>query len=417
LFSVGAGASADALRSGGTGRARQPTMSGAGLPPPQEQGLVKSVQFLSQRRVLQFRFKVTVTQRKKNHERVSAPRSEIRIDRPAAESWGRIDTSNKLVAAYQLGRLLNCRDWLHVRRTLPRRTADARRQLAKVDARLITLAAAIKGVRQSSRVARAIRESNARFDDWWGSEQYVDWSEYTSDLNKSWDEGTATFKASWVYEPDKPVERALKNNLSRRLLALIALGRLLDEGVRPVRDMKLSDFDLIKAENPVVEATEMDLIWLAAVRARCDGLQRANDQLRQMFETLENGPERTRHPVQSLDERIDAALRLFGADDGGGNASPVPGYLELFVDVTERTIRRKGFDREINLARSDLRWHLFNNAYQARGEHARERCLAGYPGDKGAVRTTICALNENLKGLNVRLYRFRLISCDRAGDR
>jgi len=349
---------------------------------------------------------------KKSTATEPASDSAVRIDRPAEEAWFRRDASDKFVAAYQLGRLLNCRDWLRVRRGLPRRSADARRHLAQVDASLIGLATAIKGVRQCRQVIRRLRESEARFNHWWGSEQCVDWVERMFDLNKSWEAGTEMFKANCVYAPDKPVERALKNNLSRRQLALIALGRLLDEGIRPVRHMCLSDFGLIKAKNSVAETSETDLIWLAEIRARFNRFKVASTRLHSIFQSLEEASGRTKQSdaVQTLDEQIVETLRA-------RVASPSPGYLELIVDKQERIIRRDGFDTEVSLARRGLRWHLFFKAYQARGENARARCEASYPGEWGAVRTAINALNKDLEPLQVCLKRFRLISSGCATDR
>jgi hypothetical protein len=176
------------------------------------------------------------------------------------------------------------------------------------------------------------------------------------------------FKANCVYAPDKPVERALENNLSHGYPALIEVGRLVDEGLRPVRHMELCDFDSIKAEDPIAERNETGLIWLAGIRAICNRLNVASTRLHSIFQSLEEASGRTKQSdaVQTLDEQIVETLRARVA-----SSSPTPAYLELIVDKQERIIRRDGFDTEVSLARRGVRWHLFFKAYQARGENAR----------------------------------------------
>jgi hypothetical protein len=302
----------------------------------------------------------------------------------------------------------------------PGRILDARDQLAQVDAKLIGLAGVINGVRQSERAARAIRHSLLEAQDWQTSVQYSDWLEEVARWKEACHTGTETFRIDDVYQPDERVERALKNSLKRGLISMINLGRLLDEGIRRVRQMSLSDFDLIAKKQPVAEAVEVDLVWLAAVRARCSPLFETEAHLFQSFESLEQAPKhRQSDAVRMLDEQIVRGLQLLRPEDEKGTASSLPsaGHLGLIVDTTKRVVRRAGFAEQVNLARSDIGWHLFFHTYQAAGDHARERCKANYPGEFAAVRTAINALNRALKPLDVRVRRYRLITCDHAADR
>jgi hypothetical protein len=359
----------------------------------------------------------------KPDEPLSVAHSEARIDRPAAESWVqpdvwfRGDFTNKLVAAYQIGRLLNCRNWLRARRLFPERYADARQQLAQVDAKLIRLEGVVKEAGQTSVATQAIRQSSVCFESLRTSKRYHDWWTRFVEMDKSWHDGTKIFKPNKMFDPDKPVENALTRGLVQAHMTSIGLGRVVDEGNRPVRNMSLGDFDLMKEEEPHARGSEIDLVWLAYVRAYCRWLSRRDPRLGKVLDNLEQraGVTKQSDAVRALDTHIVEAMWSFVPTDEQGT-DPPPGYLGLNVEFEKKVIRRAGFKAEVNLARSAIAWHLFSTAFEAEGKNARERLHQNYPGEVTAIRSAINTLNKALKPLKVHVEGHRLIARNDATD-
>jgi hypothetical protein len=293
--------------------------------------------------------------------------------------------------------------------------------LAKVDGKLVELAMFLKGVEQGGRAARAIRQSASEFEDWLSSNRFPDWLEEAGATDKSWREGAKRFTVDDVYNDDTCVERALKSKLDRRLVGLINLGRLVDEGIRPVRNMRLSDFDMMRREKPVAEGTETEPVWLAEVKYRCRRLMEGDAVLVRAFETLENstGPVIPSDAARMLDELIVERLRSLplGTDKEAARSRHSPGYLGLIVDSTNRMVRRDGFAEEVNLSGSNVSWYLFDAAYQAGGADAANRCKENYPGEKSAIRKAVHALNGHLEPLRVHVRKYRLVAIDNPATR
>ena len=101
-------------------------------------------------------------------------------------------------------------------------------------------------------------------------------------------------------------------------------------------------------------------------------------------------------------------VRLSNESEERAGGSSLPNITAhvfgITVDHVNRRVRREGYDREVDLFRTQVGWHIFKVILSAAPEQATLDALEpDYPGEFDARATAINGLNRKLRPLNIKV--------------
>jgi hypothetical protein len=293
-------------------------------------------------------------------------------------------------AAYLLGRLLNFQHWLRMQASVGPASDQA---FNDVDVQLqICLVKVVKRHAQPA-LSDAINLDRRQWEEWYESLAAEIFAENLAPAE-------CVPRMHWLDGLNQLVDR-LRTILNEDLWLLVRFGATIDQGVRRLRLLVDEPLESLFPSDVLQSVPRFDEVWwtelyrdrpedLALEELAANAIQKSTEGNTLLAE------------LSRLDSSIRAKFRRTDLDDDHTDSFsvPKPGYLDLIVDTSLRTVGRVGHDTTIEL--TGPKWWIFYKIYQAEGRalfwHELE---SQYPFEHSARHQAVAKLRHKIEKLGL----------------
>lgn len=319
-----------------------------------------------------------------------------------SESWPAFKLSNRLVAAYQLGRLLNAENWIRFASEIwnSRTLFDKRTSVQD-------LAILVAGEFFSRGVVYQLRAHFEHAGDWFRSERHLMWMEDTSDTF------TKRISDLWDHDWFEDLLPRFKRHLGSKECISIRIGSHLDQAIRRTRPIGVEPWESVFNCQVVCNSLPEWAQWRLIILKLFDPVEMPATAASLISEFRQQGPnEPTMSFVLSVDECLRRVLTRIAEESQEQPELPLPGHLGLQVNREKRLLGRREVGIRIDFHRKDVLWRIFYKLYTSPGQtFSRTELAQVTDSSEDAISEVISSLRKMLKplGVTVQKKRYQLI--------